>query len=281
MRKNIKRSITIILTIMAVVVSPLSAYAAPKTMPDGQIFDAEFYAETYLDVKQALGTDETVLYNHYLTYGKAEGRKPYADAQTSAQPAATWQVPATAIEQLNDYNTDKSWLVDRKEGDGRYWYAPITFRLSEEELSGKKQVTITEAIGVMRQLFPTGKVFDENHWYHWLGKTKKDGLNRNYAACGGFALMLQDAIYGNAPATIITGKGTPICLYDIIMLDPAANNSTGHYAFVIGINPKDNTVTVAEANVHVQNPDGSISAGMIYWDRTYNAKDIMGVIHRG
>ena len=42
--------------------------AAPKTMPDGTVFDAEFYAETYPDVKDAVGSDETALYDHCLLY---------------------------------------------------------------------------------------------------------------------------------------------------------------------------------------------------------------------
>ena len=37
-------------------------------------FDATFYANMYPDVKEAIGTDATKLYNHYVTYGKAEGR---------------------------------------------------------------------------------------------------------------------------------------------------------------------------------------------------------------
>lgn len=61
--------------------SSVTAYAQPKTMSDGTVFDAEFYANTYPDVKAAFGNDEKALYNHYVKYGKAEGRK--ATATTS------------------------------------------------------------------------------------------------------------------------------------------------------------------------------------------------------
>ena len=37
-------------------------------------FDATFYVNMYPDVKKAIGTDAAKLYNHYVTYGKAEGR---------------------------------------------------------------------------------------------------------------------------------------------------------------------------------------------------------------
>jgi len=52
-------------------------------MADGTMFDAQFYAQTYVDVANAVGTDEAALYNHYVNHGKAEGRKAYADAATT------------------------------------------------------------------------------------------------------------------------------------------------------------------------------------------------------
>ena len=88
-----KKRISVIVAVVIMLFSSITAYAAPKTMPDGQLFDAEFYANTYPDVKAALGTDEAVLYNHYVTCGKNEGRLPYADASA---PAAT--TPAVSYE---------------------------------------------------------------------------------------------------------------------------------------------------------------------------------------
>lgn len=67
--------------------------AAPQTMPDGTVFDAEYYAEAYPDVAAVLGTDAAVLYQHYVNHGKQEGRLPYAadvtadTVQTVTQPA--------------------------------------------------------------------------------------------------------------------------------------------------------------------------------------------------
>lgn len=78
-----KRLFTLTLAITMLIGSSMTTFAAPRPMPDGTVFDAEFYAETYPDVKAALGTDEATLYNHYVTYGKAEGRLPYAGASVS------------------------------------------------------------------------------------------------------------------------------------------------------------------------------------------------------
>lgn len=61
-----------------------SVFAAPQRMADGQIFDPEFYAQIYPDVSAALGTDTAALYQHYVNYGKAEGRLPYSSASEQA-----------------------------------------------------------------------------------------------------------------------------------------------------------------------------------------------------
>ena len=84
-----KRIITTLLVAVLGLSSSITAFAAPKTMPDGNVFDAEYYANTYQDVKEALGTDEAVLYKHYLDYGKKEGRKPVADGQQSLTQSST------------------------------------------------------------------------------------------------------------------------------------------------------------------------------------------------
>ncbi|MDE6621540.1 MAG: hypothetical protein K2K74_13870 [Lachnospiraceae bacterium] len=74
-------------------VTPVSAVkAAPETMPDGTIFDADYYAQTYPDVANAVGTDRDSLYNHYVTFGKAEGR--LACAPTTVQTDQNPIVPS-------------------------------------------------------------------------------------------------------------------------------------------------------------------------------------------
>ena len=88
-RKNngmIKKIIALLLTFIIVFSYPITASAQVKEMPDGQMFDAEFYAKTYPDVYAALGNDETLLYNHYKTYGIKEGRLPYVNAEPALSP---------------------------------------------------------------------------------------------------------------------------------------------------------------------------------------------------
>lgn len=50
-------------------------FAAPVTMPDGTIFDAQFYRMTNPDVVAIYGNEDADMYRHYQEYGKKEGRK--------------------------------------------------------------------------------------------------------------------------------------------------------------------------------------------------------------
>ena len=81
-----KKVFIMFLTAVTVACSSLTAFAAPETMPDGTVFDADYYAQTYPDVAAAIGTGRDALYNHYVTFGKAEGRS--ACASDAGQHAA-------------------------------------------------------------------------------------------------------------------------------------------------------------------------------------------------
>ncbi len=54
----------------------------------GDVFDAEYYADTYADVKAAFGDDADALFQHYLTYGISEGRAGRADFNVSQYRSA-------------------------------------------------------------------------------------------------------------------------------------------------------------------------------------------------
>ncbi len=66
----------------------VKAAVSPKTETLRKAFDANFYATKYADVKQAFGTDQNALFNHFMTCGMKEGRminanfdpKAYCDA---------------------------------------------------------------------------------------------------------------------------------------------------------------------------------------------------------
>ena len=75
-----KRIILSLLIGTLTLTSSMPVFAAPKQMADGTVFDAEYYATNNPDVAAVLGTKEKTLYEHYVKYGKTEGRKPCADS---------------------------------------------------------------------------------------------------------------------------------------------------------------------------------------------------------
>lgn len=84
-----KTRIAAFLLVALVVSSSASAMAAPKVMPDGQLFDAEYYASANPDVAAVFGSDEALLYQHYTQCGKAEGRLGVA-----VEPGAKTDTPS-------------------------------------------------------------------------------------------------------------------------------------------------------------------------------------------
>lgn len=61
----------------------LSPWATIAVLPDGTKFDPVYYAAHNPDVAQALGKNPTVLYQHYVSTGKAEGRAAYDPSAAS------------------------------------------------------------------------------------------------------------------------------------------------------------------------------------------------------
>jgi TPR repeat protein len=85
-----KKALSMTLAVALSLSMGITAFAAPVTMSDGNVFDADYYAQNNPDVVQALGTDANALYSHYVNFGKTEGRLPYApDSSTTVTQTAT------------------------------------------------------------------------------------------------------------------------------------------------------------------------------------------------
>lgn len=63
----------------------LLAAAAEIPVNAAEAFDPVYYAAAYPDVAAVVGTDADALLNHYLLYGKSEGRLPNASAEPGAE----------------------------------------------------------------------------------------------------------------------------------------------------------------------------------------------------
>lgn len=246
MKRNLKKHVTMAITVAMLLGSTLNVNAAPKTMPDGQVFDAEFYAKNYPDVVAALGTDEAALYNHYVSYGKAEGRKPYADAQTEK---------AQGTVNVN------YWTDYEKLGDGQFLQHPLQW----EVLTPGGEVTVEMVIQMAKDIAPTGTEWGMETYYDTISPTKGRNIAKRQEGCGAFAFWLTDAIFGETPmvrydnteANMMLSNGTfEYCMYDIVCY----TTSTGsfHGGVVIGADPKTSTLYLAEGNVN----------GKVDWNRS-------------
>lgn len=110
--------------------SSITVCAAPQIMADGTIFDAAFYAQTYPDIVSAYGTNNAdVMYQHYVKYGKAEGRLAVSSAEMpvdkAPEPDESLQPTATgySVERLEIGNdTSKIWktVYTRDEPNGTW-----------------------------------------------------------------------------------------------------------------------------------------------------------------
>lgn len=199
-------------------------YAAPKQMPDGNIFDAEFYAATYPDVAAVLGTDETVLYNHYLLCGLYEGRFPYAPnvqipivtPDTTTVPAITPAVPQSiGAKVMPDGNLfdyvfyattypDVAAILGMDEAvlynhyllygifEGRLPYEFTAQEIRNQEIYNK--------IMALKEIYPQGMRWDMNSTYIQPMEENREngwaGIERR--GCQAFAYTIQDAVFGSS-----------------------------------------------------------------------------------
>lgn len=112
-----KRLIMALIVGVMTLTSAIPVLAAPKQMPDGTVFDAEYYAANNPDVVAALGTEEVNMYTHYVMFGKNEGRKPYEFYDTVTMQDNYIKVKVAELGITYDPSRDAQ-LLDM---DTKYW----------------------------------------------------------------------------------------------------------------------------------------------------------------
>lgn len=71
MKNYVRMVVGLCITVPVMTIRTFSVHAASD-------FDPVYYAASYPDVAAKVGTESETLWNHYLAYGMAEGRCPYA-----------------------------------------------------------------------------------------------------------------------------------------------------------------------------------------------------------
>lgn len=120
--------------IIIIASASIKSYAAPKQMADGNIFDAEFYANTYPDVVAVLGNNETVLYNHYMLSGNLEGRLPYAPG--AAMPATSPSIEEVVIPKHNpSFNASDFKILGLSLNENHYkeWKGAFGYNMNDNQ----------------------------------------------------------------------------------------------------------------------------------------------------
>jgi hypothetical protein len=185
MKKCITKTVVTIALIVAVLGNVMTAYAAPVTLEDGTVFDSDYYADTYPDLKAAFGYDYNALLQHYLTYGKAEGRIPSDGSVQSAQAVATQTlVPIDKLENLKSLKkkcTDEEF--QEAYNTAMYIVTPLIGLSTEEQLYG-----IASTLRYLVDCGAVGYSTSETHYndpygYLVLGVSSCAGCTRTTGLC--------------------------------------------------------------------------------------------------
>lgn len=202
--------------------TPLQAKAAnvisdiPKQQM-GVIFDADYYAEHYADLKKAFGNDKDALYEHFVTYGMKEGRNAspnfnmqnykvmYADLQKAFGDDLTKYYEHFVTYGLKEGRSsgieNREATSENKENSEESQQSVITEEIGKTEEISVDNVTIWAEEGVSGscideirgylQLIPNPYIekFVENEWKIQI---TKEPINTKYA---GFAIYGEKKIY--------------------------------------------------------------------------------------
>lgn len=177
---KIKKLLGVICCITAAFGMCMSASAAPKTMPDGQIFDPQFYAKTYPAVNELAKGDETLLYAHYANIGKLLNYQPYDMNAAKNNGTYAYKNPIfnEAMKNENSKATqcfmkvsalDSASFVNGEFKSDRQWLMHIT---SPRMTAGKHYATATDNHG-WNSPIPATQV----DFYETFGMDMKDAKN--------------------------------------------------------------------------------------------------------
>ena len=109
------------------------------------------------------------------------------------------------------------------------------------------------AIIAMKEEYPEGTSWDNSNVYYWNG-----GWGAGGAGCAGFAFLLSDAAFGDAPAV----KLTDITIEDVRIGDILRINNDTHSVIVLEV--YEDHVVIAEGNY----------GGCVHWGRTLTADQV-------
>lgn len=198
--KRVTRMLATLMLAVLAVVSPISAVTSQAAetyaydsaydlqyMSDGGLFDPIYYARNNPDVVSVMqSSDKNVLYQHYLNYGKAEGRLPY-DVNPTMELMTFAQV-STLTPNLKAYENIKY----RTDGLNYVWF------------TANADSTITAHIGTGDAIFIYDHVYPEyaSYVYYTADKSMRLFINDNMCV-----LTVMDGVTPSTIGVKIIWKG--------------------------------------------------------------------------
>ena len=215
------------------------------------VFDAEYYANSYPDLKAVYGDNAALLFEHYMTVGIEEGRvgSPVFDivAYRNGYPDLEAAFGDNWAAYADHYLTSG-------EAEGR----TIGVRVGAEQNNNAQTAatdSIYQAMVAQKAVFPEGMHWDNSNFYAWHG-----GIYSGGYGCAGFAFALSDAAFGNAPARMHYDPGA-VKVGDIVRM----NNDT-HSVIVLEVN--SDHVIIAEGNYN----------SSIHWGRKISKAELAALL---
>lgn len=263
---------TIVITFV-VLLNKIDVVANPRTMPDGGLFDVNYYISHNQDVAYALGVYEDVLYNHYKLFGKAEGRLPYdpsynislsvINTKTNAtlplpnedifDPAYYAKAYPDVVAALgNDSNTLYQHYVLFGINEGRMPHGALAGEAVSK--SGVSESQAYQKLQSLKACFPEGM-----RWDYTIPDYEFKGYGGKFSGteCCGYALMMSDLVFGyNNDAHSVSDRTQAVFRSGDILHYYPKGRMSGHYVVILQTNDKG--VVVTEGNYN----------GKVHWGRT-------------
>lgn len=195
------------------------------------VFDAEYYANSYADLKAVYGTDEEALFQHYITVGITEGRVASPVFDIVAYRNGYPDLQAVFGDNWDAY-ADHYLTAGKAEGRTIGVSAGAEQNNNGQTAAGD---SIYNAMIAQKAAFPEGMHWDNGNFYAWHG-----GIYSGGYGCAGFAFALSDAAFGNAPARMHYDPSA-VRVGDIVRM-----NGDTHSVIVLEVN--SDHVIIAEGN---------------------------------
>ena len=218
LNRSVKYFAFVIALFVCIMAGGIKVSAAPRTMPDGGLFDAQYYAAQNPDVKSIFGTNEALLYQHYLLFGKNEGRLPYSPSTApAAAPAANsaYTLPdgtefdpvfyaAAYPDVVAAFGNNPDLLFMHYQicgmAEGRLPRAASAAPAAPAQAVSSQGITEAEAyqrIASLQTVYPEGM-----RWDYSVGSYLYKGFSNIYYygyECAGYAFLVNDYVFGDTP----------------------------------------------------------------------------------